>query len=137
MASAGPLLFIPFFCAMWFGVCFLLSRVSRWNELARDFPDRGFSGRKRWFCSAQMGQVHQKSCLILGADENGVFLSNLLPFRFGHTPLFIPWSAIKTSRRKGWIFEYVDFSLGPGAVPLTLKRGLADALMKDGGVEAP
>ena len=50
-------------------------------------------------------------------------------FRFMHPPLLVPWSEIKVRRNKGWVFEYVIFTMGHElAIPLRIRAKLATKL---------
>ena len=38
-------------------------------------------------------------------------------FRFMHPPLLVPWSEIRVRSKKGWVFEYVIFTMGHELAP--------------------
>jgi hypothetical protein len=58
-----------------------------------------------------MGMTSYNGIIRLGADDFGLHLSVVFPFRVGHEPLAIPWSAIRVSRTKALFTEYVRFSI--------------------------
>ncbi len=51
-----------------------------------------------------------------------------------HAPLLVPWSEIKVRRKKGWVFEYVIFTMGYElAIPLRIREKLAAKLQESAG----
>jgi hypothetical protein len=55
-------------------------------------------------------------------------------FRFMHPPLLVPWIEIRMSRKKGWVFEYVTFTMGHELViPLRIRAKLAAKLRESVG----
>jgi len=48
--------------------------------------------------------VSYNGILKLTANEEGVGFSIFFPFRFGHPPLFIPWSDMQVSQVRRFIF---------------------------------
>jgi hypothetical protein len=86
----------------------------------------------------QSGQMrcltNYNNVLTLGVSREGLYLANMLLFRFMHPPLLIAWSEIKVSRKKGWVFEYVIFTLGrEQAIPLRIRAKLAAKLRESAG----
>ncbi len=72
--------------------------------------------------------------LTLGANQEGLYLASMFLFRFIHPPLLIPWSEIKVRRNRGWVFEYVIFTLGYElAIPLRIRAKLAAKLRESAG----
>src|ERR1700747_3859023 len=102
--SNHSLYFVPTFAAcfiaLWAMVGFVIGQISGWAVLSRRFRDRAAYHSYQWqFESARMrtlwGNYH--NVLKFGADETGLYMSVLLPFRVDHTPLFIPWAEIRVS----------------------------------------
>ena len=61
-------------------------------------------------------------------------LSQHVSFRFMHPPLLVPWSEIKVRRKKGWVLDYVIFTMGHElAIPLRIRAKLAAKLMESAG----
>ena len=72
--------------------------------------------------------------LTLGASQEGLYLACMFLFRFMHPPLLIPWSEIKVRRKKGWVFEYVIFTMGHElAIPLRIRGKLGRSCGKSAG----
>ncbi len=116
----------PFlFCGMWCAVSLLLATAGGWRRLAKSFPSRSQSSGKRFFMeSGKVGPIAYKSCLIIHSASGGLYLSVLLPFRYGHPPLFIPWHTIRNVvTRRFWGTEHVVFDVGsPGVATLQLPK---------------
>ncbi len=129
-------IFPIYFLALWCLVATVISFVGGWHTLAGLYRARvPFSGTKRRMQSGQMRWLtNYNSVLTLGANPEGLYLASMFLFRFMHPPLFIPWNQIRVRRSKGWIFEYVIFTLGSEAgIPLRLRAGVADDLRRDAG----
>lgn len=124
-----PLAFLLLFPVFWILVVRQLAWSSGWVDLAKSYPATHFDGPKRGFQSAMVGRVQHNSTLIIGADEGGLFLDALLPFRFSHRPLYIPWTAVtRAYREKRYLTNFVVlmFAEQPHATlhlrPRTAKR---------------
>ena len=94
--------YFPFlFAGMWILVVYAGAATSGWRSLAAfyefqgRFPCRMFSGGGR------MGGMTYGGCLRIGADQNYLYISVLLPFRPGHPKLAIPWSEITSEEKSG------------------------------------
>ena len=63
--------------------------------------------------SGRLGWVNYNSCLTIHSGPEGIRLAVWAPFRLGHPPLFIPWSAMHkaTTKRLFWM-ETVSVELG-------------------------
>jgi hypothetical protein len=61
--------------------------------------------------AARCDGANYNRVLTLGASQEGLYLASMFLFRFMHPPLLVPWSEIKVRRRKGWVFEYVIFTV--------------------------
>ena len=122
-------LFPFFFVGMWCAVSLLLSAAGGWRRLAESFPARGKpSGRLFSMQSGKVGLVSYRSCLTVYSTPEGFYLSVWLPFRLGHSPLFIPWHAVhnETTRRFLWM-ETVVFDVGsPSIATLQLSKKICE-----------
>ncbi len=84
------------------------------------------------------GLTNYNNVLTLGVSPDGMYLASMFLFRFMHPPLLIPWSEIKVSRKKGWVFEYVIFTLGRElAIPFQIRAKLAAKLRESAGNSWP
>jgi hypothetical protein len=132
-----PLEFIVFFLLLWSGVSLLLSMVSGWRTLAEAYRlDGDFEGARWWFKSANLRSVNYSNCLTLGANERGLYVGILFPFRLGHPPLFIPWSDVSAVEARGWLFRYVDLTFlhAPG-IRFRITHRFGTSLLHAGGRE--
>ena len=114
----------PFwFGGIWVGVCFMVSMIGGWKRLAIHYRrTSSIAGTTYWFQSAGMRlrmTANYGSCLIVTANDEGIGLSILLPWRIAHPPLFIPWSDI-LANQEPWLFFFkrvrLTFSLEPSVV---------------------
>jgi hypothetical protein len=114
-----------FFVGMWSGVCLLLSSLGGWRRLSKSFPATGSPhGTQFYMQTGMVGVVSYRSTLVIHTTPDGFYLSVVLPFRLGHPPMFIPWSAVRNA--KAWSFLWVDgvaFEVGePSVGKLRLPR---------------
>jgi hypothetical protein len=85
------------------------------------------SGQMRWL-------ANYNNVLTLGANQEGLYLASMFLFRFMHPPLLVPWSEISVRSKKGWVFEYVIFTMGHElAIPLRIRVKLAERLRNEAG----
>jgi hypothetical protein len=92
--------FLPAFVVFWFAICGGLSLIGGWHHLAERFKSyEPIDGERFRFRSGAIGwgafPVSYGSCLFVTVGSTGFALSVLLPFRFLHPPLVIPWSAVE------------------------------------------
>ena len=131
LGIAGVLWFI----AVWCAVCYLLSLIGGWHTLAASWRTQDvFAGPKQSFCSGEMRWrwlVGYNGVLTLGSNMHGLSLSVFAPFRVGHPPLFILWTAIRIApNRKGLLFKRIGLVLDEqAAITLWLFPGTAQKLL--------
>ena len=134
--SVFVLIFPIYFLTLWFLVGAIISFVGGWFSLAKVYrTEAPFHGAKWSMQSGQMRWLaNYNNVLTMGASPQGLYLASTLFIRFMHPPLLIPWSEIKLQRRKGWIFEYVIFTLGhESPIPLRIRGKLAANLREAAG----
>lgn len=112
------MLFPFFFAAMWCAVSLLLASMGGWRRLAESFPAQDQPRGRRFFMqSGKVGIVNYGSCLTIYSAPDGLYLSVWFPFRLGHQPLFIPWSAIRRAKTHRFLWtETVAFEVGSPSV---------------------
>jgi hypothetical protein len=134
---AGFAVIFPiYFLCSWLLVGTILSIIGGWFSLAKVYRTRvpfngakwrGQSGQLRWL-------TNYNRVLTLGTSQDGLYLASMFLFRFMHPPLLIPWSEIKVRRKKGWVFEYVIFTMGHElAMPLRIRAKLPAKLRESAG----
>ena len=127
LESMPPGLFALFFIAMWFAVCYLIAALGGWRLLAEQYRlAEPFVGKKWYFRSASFRRfVSYGNALTVGANERGLYLAVLAPFRLGHPPLLIPWQRVQKARRG--VFNVLSTPLllgGPSSVRVCLSTRL-------------
>ena len=120
-----------FFLLLWLAVSFFVACLGGWRELARHYrAGTPFLGKKFWFQSARLKRwTNYNNALTVGGNPQGLYLSQLVIFRFGHPPLFMPWTDItvlKIEGRLGSRYE-LRFARCP-EVPFTITARLWDRL---------
>jgi len=114
----NPLQFLLFFVGTWLAALLAVSLLSGWAELARVYRSpRPFEGPRWRFESARMRlSMNYNRCLTVGANGQGLYLSLLFLFRFGHPALFIPWNevaVVREGRTFWWKWSEFRFRQAP------------------------
>lgn len=111
MLAMTWLLLIPI---VWVAICVTLSRLSGWSRLAKQFSDADFiADESAWFRSASLSGIQYSSCLNFAVSGHGMRMSVILPFRIGHPPIVIPWSAMHHVEAENKLFSHrVKVSMG-------------------------
>ena len=97
LTAAG---FAVLFALIWCFVLWVVSWLSGWRRLADRFGAAlEFGGDVVAFVSARIGIANYNGVLIVGANDEGLYLVPIQIFRLFHQPLFIPWAEIAASPR--------------------------------------
>jgi hypothetical protein len=134
--SVFAAVFPIYFLCLWFLVAATISFIGGWFSLAKVYRTRvPFNGAKWRMQSGQMRWLaNYHNVLTLGVSPQGLYLASMFLFRFMHPPLLVPWSEIRVRRKKGWVFEYVIFTMGQElAIPLQIRGKLAAKLRESAG----
>jgi hypothetical protein len=134
--SVFAAIFPIYFLCLWFLVAATISVIGGWFSLAKAYRTREpFDGAKWRMQSGQMRWLaNYNNVLTIGVSPEGLYLAPMFLFRFMHPPLLVAWSEIKVRRKKGWVFEYVIFTMGHElAVPLRIRAKLAAKLREAAG----
>ena len=129
LAIAIPLGVVVAFPAM--GYAF--AAIGGWRVLARHYASaEPFHGRRFWLRSARIGPVGYGACLMPGANRDGIYLSVMLPFRFAHPPLQIPWRDISCSKSHSLFLPRAELRFAEAPeVSVTISQRLADMLLAE------
>jgi len=102
--SSAYLLLIPL---VWCGLSWLMSRISGWHRLARRFPaTRPLDGETAYLRTGRIGAVTYHSCLRFHVTDDGLGIAIAIPFRIGHSPLFIPWDQFHHVKDDGMMYSH-------------------------------
>jgi hypothetical protein len=129
-----------YFLGLWLLIAAIISYTGGWRSLSKIYrTEAPFLGAKWRGQSGQMRRLtNYNRVLTLGASQEGLYLACMFLFRFMHPPLLIPWSEIKVRRKKGWVFDYVIFTLGHELmIPLRVRAKLAERLQNEAGTSWP
>ena len=140
MQDISPILGLLLFAVFLSVICFLVPFLTGWHELAGEYPLSGtFLGRRWRFRSANMRWgTRYGNCLTFGADQKGLFVSVLFPFRCGHPPLSIPWSEISVRQMRYFFTERAEFRFRRApSIPLYVSPALAEDLRAAAGSAWP
>ena len=125
-----PILFFLF----WISICMLLSIISGWKSLSKNYrADFPFNGKKLRMKNATMRWgTNYGGCLTIGANREGLYLALFPIFRINHPPLFIPWKDISTENGKKLLFFNIVkfFFLKNSNVPFIISKKLADRIFR-------
>jgi hypothetical protein len=132
---------IPLLLLAWLGIQFCAAAISGWRKLAQVYRANGpFSGRRWRLQSAELRwRIGYNNCLTLGSGAEGLFLSVLLPFRFSHPPLLIPWTDIASRDVTRWrFFRMTEVRTRlVSDVPIVLHRRVVERLRSAPGARWP
>jgi hypothetical protein len=130
---SGPA-YILIFITLWICVCKLISVFDGWKTLSQDYQtNSAFDGQKLWFRSVGMRRgTNYSSCITLGVNKYGLYISILPIFRVGHPPLFIPWTDISTEEANRHLLpDVVKFYFAKQSeVPVILSKKLAAKIIR-------
>lgn len=100
------------FCALWCGVMKITASISGWSRLSEAYAaPHPFTGTRIPFQSLFFGQTNYNSIITVGVSPEALYLRLIPFFRYGHAPLLIPFTDLRASVRKGWVFTYVDMAI--------------------------
>ncbi len=94
-----------------------------------------FEGRRHWLSLARMNYGFG-TLVVVGANGQGLYLAGSLIFRLGHPPVFIPWSAVRTTPLLTWqrLWDTHVLTFAGTRAQLILRRSLAQELYDDAGI---
>jgi hypothetical protein len=99
---------------MWLAVSALSSLLGGWRELASRYAAVPDAGGARFLFStvslhAWLLPTRYANCVTVRLSAEGFGLA--VPFLFMHPPVLIPWAAIRTCRKGGLLWRYVEVAL--------------------------
>jgi len=138
------LLLIAYIVALWLLIAYIIASLGGWRVLALRFRLQGdFSGTRWTWQSAMMrGFSNYNNCLIVGADNAGLFLKTIFLFRLAHPALYIPWAEVTVQPYEGRLGRFwgrlTELRLGrTEQIPLRINLKLAGCLKEAAGASWP
>lgn len=105
---AALLGFLVFFCALFFGIIYVLSRAG-WAQLAEAYrSDVPFSGPQFTTFYTYIGWIKYGGLVQWGAGPEGLHMSCLWLKRW-HPPLLVPWADVAVSRKWALVGANYEF----------------------------
>jgi hypothetical protein len=121
-----PIAIPLFFVAMWIGVTTLIGFMSGWFTLMQQFPDRDEKplAQLNWQ-SGFMGPVgvNYRNVLKIGVCPSGLRVGVLRVFGLFAHDFFVPWHAIKATKKEFWMWQVTELSFGKPEVGRLLLYG--------------
>ena len=117
------------FSLIWIFALTMSSHLSGWKKLAQQFPATGNETGKTFpFRTGYIGWARYKGILTFLINPNGIGLSVIFPFRFGHPAVFIPWDELHNFQKveKFMHTEVVMDAGDPVIAKLTLPHWVLD-----------
>lgn len=99
--------FFIVFVAGWFGVSYSLGKESGWQNLAKKYGNNKDENSDENFKTGNgyIGKTRHNGILKVSANNKGLYLRVLFPFKFGHKNLFIPWEDIAAITSESGLFS--------------------------------
>ena len=115
----------------------LMSILSGWRSLASMYPEEHpFAGDLFRFQSLFLRyRSRYVNIVIFGSNHEGLFVSLFLPFRFGHSPIFIPWEDVSAERERKGLTKMIRlrFEKSPEISMVIMERLAAKLSRSSGG----
>ena len=116
MNEINPIYFIPIFVVGWIGISCLISLIGGWFWLAKRFPLYENTGpilqNYSWKSISLNHFAGYSSCVNMKITERGLILKTTFLFSILHSPIFLPWPAIKHLTFKKGFFQRAIFRVG-------------------------
>lgn len=133
------LAFAAVFAVFWIGIVYLISRLSGWKRLSREFPATGrIEGSVHRFCSARLKfATNYSNCLTVTVSPAGIHMLPMKAFQFGHSAILIPWDAVLDHQPGAFpIFRSMNLTIqrrgsGGASTIILYGRSLVDALSNE------
>ncbi|GAB3690953.1 hypothetical protein GCM10027592_08620 [Spirosoma flavus] len=97
--------FSIFFVSLWSGIVYLLSYLSGWQTLARQFQVQPRKEGVESNVYGRVGFVNYNGVLKVACTDQGLYLAVMNVFSLGHPPILIPWSIVHDIREQHLLFQ--------------------------------
>ena len=121
------------FILFWILISYLIALVSGWRKLAEYYkrPEGMLlTGAKGMLTSLYLNKSSYSKSVFIRVDDIGMHLSVIILFRFGHPPLFIPWSDIKIEEKPAFFSGklYYIFTAKAPSISISLNKSAIEKL---------
>ena len=105
-----------------------------WHQLSKRFrPPSKYPGQMKltrpFFNVCMKNWADYSGTIRIAVEENALHVSVILPYRFCHPPLCIPWKEIQFSRTKFLWRRYMVLTLGEQErIPMRISERMASKL---------
>ena len=126
---------LVFVFAGWWIALYVISRFSGWHALATRFraqsePTGPMESAGPFLYTVYLRNwAHYNSVIRVTAAQDALYLSALLPFRFAHPPLRVPWEEISFGRTQLFRRDYMVLTLDrEEQIPMRISMRMARKL---------
>ncbi|MCB1044704.1 MAG: hypothetical protein KDC35_17305 [Acidobacteria bacterium] len=122
--------FAAVFVGVWIRFLHTSSLNSGWTQLANQYHcKQPFKGTTARFQSAVLNGVSFTGLLVLGANNHGLFMEPIPPFRLFHKPLLIPWTELQIEPLSSFPFKrYLVLFKSQPDITMEVRRSTLDRL---------
>jgi len=129
-----------FYLVLWLLLNLLVSRLTGWGRIAAHYRNTGGITCKVWrfqTITTRWGMGYKKSTNV-GADSRGLYLFLGVLFRFGHPPIFVPWSDVTVVEKQINRSKMLELRFRKtGDLPVSILPELGARLAKAAGSNWP
>jgi len=102
------------FLLFWCAIVFVIGKLGGWGAIVHRFPYTGATAgggneRKR-FQSIKIGLSNYSGVVNFEALPQGLHMSTIFLFKFGHSDVLIPWEELCVESGKGLLHHMYQFS---------------------------
>lgn len=114
----GPIIAFTMVAVFWVLSCYVAGIVSGWKKLGKRFkrgnePTGETLTYGPWLTAMSSRYwMRYNNIVRLEAAQDGLYMSVILPMRFGHPSLFLPWNEVSVKKVRHMLRSYVELSLG-------------------------
>ena len=125
------LIFLPIFFVLLLGLISFILSAGGWRQLARQYGARaGANGNTTYRVIGFVGSSSYKGAIKVTTTVSGLQIEASPALYIGHTPLFIPFGALRNPRKAAMFLgvDYVVFDVGTPSitqlkVPVAIFKG--------------
>ena len=122
---------VGLFIGLWFGILFLISRMSGWSKLHKTYGFPNYIQKPFLVKSNQsikLGISNFNGIVKLYFHPEGLGMEVMILFRFQHPKILIPWKNIKLKEKSKSVFTWNKFEIGN---PLIAKISMNNKILEE------